>query len=89
MNALGIAGRTVPVLNGKLYDDIGTVTDDKSGLVIQFRRGGDWRTHVSDLTAETLFGAKLLQPTKIVRIVDTNGVGATEPGPTGATGPTE
>lgn len=82
-NALGIAGRTIPVLNPKLYEDVGTVTDDKSGLVIQFRRGGDWRKDTSDLTAEALFGAKLLQPTKIVRIVS-----AAAPAPTGETGET-
>ena len=81
VNALGIAGRTIPVLNPKLYEDVGTVTDDKSGLVIQFRRGGNWEKDVSDLTAESLFGAKLLQPTKIVRIVDT-----ATPAPSGETG---
>ncbi len=69
VNALGIAGRTIPVLNPQEYAEVGTVTDDASGLVIQFRRGGDWRTDCSDLTAEALFGSKLLQPTKIVRLV--------------------
>ena len=90
VNALGIAGRTIPVLNPKLYEDVGTVTDDKSGLVIQFRRGGDWRTDTSDLTAEALFGSKLLQPTKIVRIVSETPAPAPtgETGETGETGPT-
>lgn len=83
-NALGIAGRTIPVLNPKLYEDVGSVTDDKSGLTIQFRRGGDWRKDISDLTAEALFGAKLLQPTKIVRIVGNSGGGDT--GETAETG---
>lgn len=78
-NSIGIAGRTVPILNPQYYQDVGTVTDDKSGLVIGFRRGGDWKTDESDLTAEALFGARLLQPTKIVRIVSE----ATDPvGPT-------
>lgn len=92
VNALGIAGRTIPVLNPKLYEDVGTVTDDKSGLVIQFRRGGDWRTDTSDITAEALFGSKLLQPTKIVRIVSATQVSGENPditpAETGATGPT-
>ena len=38
----------------------------------------------SDLTAEALFGAKLLQPTKIVRIVSET----PSPAPTGETGET-
>ena len=63
-NALGVAARTIPVLNANLYTEVGTVSDDKSGLVIQFRRGGDWKTDKSTLTAEALFGSKLLQPTK-------------------------
>lgn len=83
VNALGVAARTIPVLNSKLYEEVGTVTDEKSGLVIQFRRGGDWKTDTTDLTAEALFGAKLLQPTKIVRICATQ-----TPAPTGETGPT-
>lgn len=86
-NALGVAGRTIPVLNPNLYSDIGTVTDEKSGLVIQFRRGGDWHTDTTDITAEALFGSKLLQPTKIVRVVsaatEATADGDTETGPTG------
>lgn len=78
-NALGIAGRVLPVLNPKQYEEIGTTTDEKSGLTLQFRRGGDWKTDSSVMTAEALFGAKLLQPTKIVRIVSTSPVGPTGP----------
>ena len=65
--------------------DVGTISDDKSGLVIQFRRGGDWKTDKSTLTAEALFGSKLLQPTKIVRIVSAATTAASE---TDATSPT-
>lgn len=68
-NALGIAGRVVPVLNPHLTVEVGTVTDENSKLTIQFRRVGDANTDSSTLTAEALFGAKLLQPTKVVRIV--------------------
>lgn len=85
-NAIGLAGRVVPVLNPQEYQEVGTVTDDLSGLVIGFRRGGDWKTDVSDLTGECLFGAKLLQPTKIVRLVSSTPVAPT--GPSGATGAT-
>lgn len=82
-NAVGIAGRVLPVLNPKLYEEVGTVTDEHSGLTMQFRRGGDWKTDKSVMTCEALFGAKLLQPTKIVRIVS-----AATPAPTGGTGET-
>ena len=82
-NAVGIAGRVLPVLNPKLYEEVGTVTDEHSGLTMQFRRGGAWQTDKSVMTCEALFGAKLLQPTKIVRIVS-----AATPAPTGETGPT-
>lgn len=68
-NALGIAGRVVPILNSNLIIESGTVTDENSRLTIQFRRIGDANTDSSTLTAEALFGAKLLQPTKVVRIV--------------------
>ena len=82
-NAIGIAGRVLPVLNPKLYDEVGTVTDEHSGLTMQFRRGGAWETDRAVMTCEALFGAKLLQPTKIVRIVS-----AATPAPTGETGST-
>ena len=68
-SAIAVASRTVDVLNPKLYDEIGTATDDNSGLVLQMRRGGDWKTGDSVATVECLFGAKLVQPTKIVRLV--------------------
>ncbi len=81
-SSIAIASRTLEVLNPKLYDEIGTMTDDKSGLVLQMRRGGDWATGQSVATVECLFGAKLVQPTKIVRLVSA----ATTPASGGATG---
>ncbi len=72
-SAVAIASRILPVGNPKLYDEVGTTTDDKSELTIQFRRGGDWKTGDSVATAEVLFGAKLIQPTKIVRLVSSAG----------------
>ena len=80
-NAIGIAGRVLPVVNPKLYEEVGTVTDEHSGLTMQFRRTGDQATDRSVMTCEALFGAKLLQPTKIVRVVS-----EAQPGPTGQTG---
>lgn len=67
--SIAVASRTLDILNPKLYDEIGTATDEASGLVIQMRRGGDWKTGESVATVECLFGAKLVQPTKIVRLV--------------------
>jgi hypothetical protein len=83
-NAIGIAGRVLPVVNPKLYEEVGTVTDEHSGLTMQFRRTGDQATDRSVMTCEALFGAKLLQPTKIVRIVSSAYVGPT--GETGSSG---
>lgn len=70
-DSIAIGSRTFKILNPSLYQELGTVTDDASGLVINIRRGGSWETGDSVLTAEALFGAKLIQPTKIVRIVET------------------
>lgn len=67
--AIAVASRTLDLLNPKLYEEVGTLTDEKSGLVLQMRRGGDWTTGDSAATVECLFGAKLIQPTKIVRLV--------------------
>ena len=83
-NAIGVAGRILPVVNPKLYDEVGTVTDEHSGLTLQFRRTGDQATDRAVMTCEALFGASLLQPTKIVRIVS-----QATPSPTGATAPEE
>jgi hypothetical protein len=82
-NAIGVAGRILPIVNPKLYEEVGTITDEHSGLTLQFRRGGSWETDRAVMTCEALFGAKLLQPTKIVRIVS-----EAQPGPTGSTGGT-
>jgi hypothetical protein len=82
--SIAIASRVLEIQNPKLYEEVGTTTDDKSELTIQFRRGGDWTTGDSVATAECLLGAKLIQPTRIVRLVTE----ATSGGPTGATGET-
>ena len=84
-NAIAIASRVLKIQNPKMYEEIGTNTDEKSGLTVQFRRGADWRTGDAYATGECLFGSALLQPTKIVRLVSE----ATSPvGPTGETGET-
>ena len=94
--SMAIASRILPVLNPKLYDEVGVTTDEKSGLAVQLRRAGNVSTDDSVATAEVLFSAKLIQPTKIVRLVKTatpSPTGETgssgETGETGETGPTE
>ena len=67
--AVAVAGRIPEIQNPQLYTEVGTVTDEKSELTVQFRRGGDWKTGDSVATGESLFGASLVQPTKIVRLV--------------------
>jgi len=67
--AIAVGSRTIEIVDPELYRDLGTSSDPASGLVLQWRRGGDWRTGDTVATCESLFGAKLIQPTKIVRLV--------------------
>lgn len=67
--SIAVASRILPVLNPKLYDEIGVTTDEKSGLAVQLRRAGNVSTDDSVATVECLFAARLIQPTKIVRLV--------------------
>lgn len=91
--SIAVAARILPVLNPKLYDEVGVTTDEKSGLAVQLRRAGNVATDDSIGTVECLLSARLIQPTKIVRIVTASAPAPTgetgesgEPGPTGETG---
>lgn len=91
--SIAVAARILPVLNPKLYDEVGVTTDEKSGLAVQLRRAGNVATDDSVGTVECLLSARLIQPTKIVRIVTASAPAPTgetgesgEPGPTGETG---
>lgn len=91
--SIAVAARILPVLNPKLYDEVGVTTDEKSGLAVQLRRAGNVATDDSVGTVECLLSAKLIQPTKIVRLVTASAPAPTgetgesgEPGPTGETG---
>lgn len=66
--AVAVASRLPGVLNPHLYQNLGTATDDASGMVFQFRQGGDWKTDHTVASVDCIFGAKLVQPTKIVRL---------------------
>ena len=72
--SIAIASRLPGVLNPHLYQNLGTATDDASGMVFQFRQGGDWKTDNTVASVDCIFGAKLVQPTKIVRIVESDSV---------------
>ena len=67
-DALVIAGRTVPAddLPGAQY---GTTTDEDSGLTISTYAFVEHNTRKHLFTNEALFGAKIIQPTKCVRLV--------------------
>lgn len=68
--SIAVASRLPGVLNPHLYQNLGTATDDASGMVFQFRQGGDWKTDNTVASVDCVFGAKLVQPTKIVRICE-------------------
>lgn len=68
-SSIAVASRVKQIQNAHLYQEVGTTTDENSGLVIQMRRGGDWTTGDAVATAECLMGTKLIQPTKVVRLI--------------------
>lgn len=67
--AIGIAGRYLQP-DASAYAEIGSVTDDSTGLTLGFRRFADPRNGDRYLAGEVLFGTKVIQPEKIVRIVN-------------------
>jgi hypothetical protein len=66
--ALGVAGRTIPAdeFDGA---ECGFTTDDASGLTMGTYAFVDKNTRTHKFTMEALFGAKLIQPGKCVRLV--------------------
>ena len=66
--ALGIASRYLAPMDG-VYEEVAQVTDDKSGFTIGYRMFGQKETGRRFIAGECLFGAALLQPTKIVRLI--------------------
>lgn len=67
-DALAIAGRAIPVGSPKCYEEVGTTTDEGTGIVLTTRRHGNPATGENFATIEALFGKKLIQPTKVIRI---------------------
>ena len=68
-DAIGYAGAPLYPQSTAVLEEHGLETDPESGLVIGIRRWGDAKSGKNYMTAEALFGAKLLQPKKIVRLV--------------------
>lgn len=65
--AIGVAGRYLAP-DGSAYSEIGQVTDEHTGLTIGFRRFANPATGKRYIAGEMLYGAALVQPTKIVRL---------------------
>lgn len=66
--ALGIASRYLEPMDG-VYEEVAQVKDDKSGFTIGFRMFGQKETGRRYIAGECLYGAALLQPTKIVKLI--------------------
>lgn len=67
-DALVVAGRVVPVMSPAVYEEVGQTADEVSGLVIGVRRHGNPATGGNFCTHEALFGAALVQPTKVIKL---------------------
>lgn len=65
--AIGVASRYLEP-EASAYSETGYIKDDKSGFVIGFRRFALPDTGKRYLAGEALFGAALLQPTKVVKL---------------------
>lgn len=66
---MGVAGRLLKAQSPKAYEEIGSVTDDASGLTIGFRRFGVAGTGENFLAYEALFGADVVSGSALVRVV--------------------
>ena len=66
--AVGVASRYLFPGTEGAYPEAWAATDE-SGFTIGYRRFMDLATGSNKFAADVLFGAKLLQPTKIVRLV--------------------
>lgn len=67
--SIGIAGRYLRP-DEAAYSETGAKTDEKTGLTIGFRRFADPKTGYRYIAGELLYGDALLQPTKVVRLVE-------------------
>lgn len=68
-DALGYACSPLEPQGKASLDEYGFATDQASGLTIGFRRFADVPNGVNYMVGEVLLGAKLIQPTKVIRLV--------------------
>lgn len=67
-DALGIASRVLHC-DPTAYAEVGVKADEASNVAIQFRRFADPATGDNSIAGTVIFGAALLQPGKVLRIV--------------------
>ena len=67
--AIGVASRYLEPMDG-VYEAVSKVTDEKTGITIGFRVFGQKETGRRIIAGETLYGAALLQPGAIVKLVN-------------------
>ncbi len=70
-DALGYAGAPLMPQSRQVLEEHGLATDEPSGLTIGIRRFGVNTSGKNYIIGEVLMGSKVLQPTKIVRLVST------------------
>lgn len=66
--AIGVASKYLAPMTANAYPEAWSATDD-NGFTIGFRRFMDLKSGKDNFACDCLFGIKLLQPTKIVRLV--------------------
>ena len=67
--AIGVASRYLFPGTDGAYPQAWAATDDDNGFTLGFRRFMDLNTGSNKFAGDVLFGAKLIQPSKIVRLV--------------------
>lgn len=67
--AIGVAARYLAP-DAAAYTETGMITDEHSGLTIGFRRFANPANGKRYIAGEMLYGSKIVQPTKIVRLVN-------------------
>jgi hypothetical protein len=66
--AVGVASKYLAPMTANAYPEAWSATDD-NGFTIGFRRFMDLKSGKDNFACDCLFGVKLLQPTRIVRLV--------------------
>ena len=67
--AMGIASKYLAPMTPDAYPEAWPITDEESGMTIGARRFMDLNKGTNNFAMDVLFGAKLLQPSKVIRLV--------------------